>query len=272
MRWLIVLSVGIIGYGTLGKTLANYIEAEQGNVELKAVLVRNLPESLDPSSLNYMVTNHEEDFFNLGLDVIIESAGHNAVHLYGEKTLSSGSSFIILSVGALGNEELYNTLREAAKRYDKQIIIPSAAIAGLDRIAAGVLGEIDEISLITKKPPKSWYGTIAEEMTDLASLKEPYCIFEGNAREAAKLFPENVNVSATLSLAGVGFEQTKVQVYADPTIQSNTHTILARGEFGQLEINVQNNPYKSNPKSSPIVAMSVIKVLRNLSSPVAIGL
>ncbi len=267
-----MLTVGIIGFGTLGKTLANYIESEQDNIELRTVLVRNLPDSHETSSLNYTVTNREEEFFNQGLDIIIESAGHNAVHLYGEKVLSSGSSFIILSVGALGDEELYNTLRETAKRNDKQIIIPSAAIAGLDRIAAGVLGKIDEISLITRKPSKSWYGTIAEEMIDLASLQEPYCIFEGNARDAAKLFPENVNVSATLSLAGVGFEQTKVKVYADPALQSNTHTILARGEFGQLEINVQNNPYKSNPKSSPIVAMSVIKVLRNLSSPVAIGL
>jgi aspartate dehydrogenase len=268
-----MLTVGIIGYGTLGRTLAEFIESKQaGNVELKAVLVRNLPDGLNSSSLDYTITNEEKKFFNLGLDLIIESAGHNAVHLYGEKALSSGSSFIVLSVGALGDEEFYKRLLQTAQINNTQIIIPSAAIAGLDRISAGVLGEIEEISLITKKHPRSWYGTVAEEMVDLATLAEPRCLFEGNARDAAKMFPQNVNVSAALSLAGIGFENTMVKVYADPTIQTNIHTIIASGEFGKVEIDVQNNPYKSNPKSSPIVAMSVIKVLRNLSGPLAIGL
>jgi aspartate dehydrogenase len=81
-----------------------------------------------------------------------------------------------------------------------------------------------------------------------------------------------VNVSAALSLAGIGFEETKVQVYVDPTIQMNTHTITAKGFFGQMEITIQNKPFKQNPKSSPIVAMSVAKVLQNLTTPVVIGL
>ncbi|MGZ7120118.1 MAG: aspartate dehydrogenase domain-containing protein, partial [Methanobacterium sp.] len=127
-------------------------------------------------------------------------------------------------------------------------------------------------TLITRKQPKSWYGTIAEEKVNLETISEPYCIFDGNARDAAKLFPENVNVSAALSLAGIGFEKTKVHVYVDPTINMNTHTIVAKGFFGQVEISVQNKPFKQNPKSSPIVAMSVAKVLRNLTTSVIIGL
>ncbi|MDV2686925.1 aspartate dehydrogenase domain-containing protein, partial [Alkalihalophilus lindianensis] len=119
---------------------------------------------------------------------------------------------IILSVGALADHCFYETLQSAALKNNKKIFIPSAAIAGLDRIASGVLGEIEEITLITRKPTKSWYGTIAEERVDLETLKEAYCIYNGNARNAAKLFPESVNVSATLSIAGIGFEKTKVQV------------------------------------------------------------
>jgi len=92
------------------------------------------------------------------------------------------------------------------------------------------------------------------------------------AVEAARLFPENVNVAATLSIAGIGFEKTKVQVYVDPTIQSNTHTIKAKGYFGQVEISVQNVPFKQNPKSSPITAMSVAKVLKNLTTSVVVGI
>jgi aspartate dehydrogenase len=268
-----MLKAGIIGYGTLGRSISELIESGQaGDVTLQSILVRTPLGRLDNSPDQCTVTTNEEIFFNQQLDIIIEAAGHQALQLYGEKALTSGSDLIILSVGALANKDFYETLQTAAVNNKKQMIIPSAAIAGLDRIAAGVLGEIEEITLITRKQPKSWYGTIAEEKVDLETISEPFCIFDGNARDAAKLFPENVNVSAALSIAGIGFEQTKVQVYVDPTINMNTHTIAAKGFFGQVEISIQNKPYKQNPKSSPIVAMSVAKVLQNLTTSVVIGL
>lgn len=268
-----MLKAGIIGYGTLGKSIGRLIEDQQaGDVLLKAVLVRKQLSSLDTPPESCTVTTDEEFFFEQDLDIIIEAAGHNALHLYGEKVLSSGRDLIILSVGALADVEFYDLLLDTATKNQKRLFLPSAAIAGLDRIAAGVLGEMEDITLITRKPIKSWYGTIAEEKVDLQSLTEPYCIFNGNARNAAKLFPENVNVSAALSLAGIGFEKTNVQVFVDPTIQMNTHTILAKGYFGQVEISVQNKPFEQNPKSSPIVSMSVAKVLRNLTTSVVIGI
>ncbi|MFP5112085.1 aspartate dehydrogenase [Bacillaceae bacterium C204] len=267
-----MLRAGIIGFGTLGKSISELIESGQaGDVVLQALLVRTPLGPLDQTPNQCTVTTNEDVFFNQDLDIIIEAAGHHALQLYGEKALSIGCNLVILSVGALADKDFYGTLQAAAKKYKTQMIIPSAAIAGLDRIAAGVLGEIDEITLITRKPPKSWYGTIAEEKVNLETIKEPYCIFEGNARNAAKLFPQNVNVSAALSLAGIGFEETKVQVYVDPTIQMNTHTIVAKGYFGQMETTIQNNPFKENPKSSPIVAMSVAKVLQNQTTSVVIG-
>jgi aspartate dehydrogenase len=267
-----MLKVGIIGYGTLGRSISDLIASKQaGDVELTAILVRKPLNSTESAPENCTITTDESVFFNQNLDIIIEAAGHHALQLYGEKALSSGSNLIILSVGALANIDFYESLLETATLHQKQLIIPSAAIAGLDRVAAGVLGEINEIRLITRKPPKSWYGTIAEDKVNLETIKEPYCIFDGNARDAAKLFPENVNVSAALSLAGIGFEDTTVQVYVDPTIDKNTHTIVAKGFFGKVEISVQNNPFIQNPKSSPIVSMSVAKVLRNLTSSLVIG-
>lgn len=267
-----MLKAGIIGYGTLGKSIAELIQSNQaGNVDLKTILVRSPTSTTETFQHNFTITTDVESFFNQDLDIIIEAAGHQALQLYGEKVLSNGSNLMILSVGALANNDFNEKLQIAAKENKKQIFIPSAAIAGLDRIAAGVLGEIEEISLITRKPVKSWYGTIAEEKVDLNTLTEPYCIYDGNARDAAKLFPESVNVSAALSIAGIGFEKTKVKVYADPTIQSNSHTIKAKGFFGEVETSVQNIPFKQNPKSSPIVAMSVAKVLKNLTSSVVIG-
>ncbi|MFP7296687.1 aspartate dehydrogenase [Neobacillus niacini] len=267
-----MLKAGIIGYGTIGKGIAELIQTHQaGDIELQSVLVRNLNQTEGLTRPSSFFTNDVELFFNQGLDIVIEAAGHQALQLYGKKALESGSHLMVISVGALADVEFLETLQKAAQERNKQILIPSAAIGGLDRIAAGVLGEIEEITLITRKPVKSWYGTIAEEKVNLETISEPYCIFEGNARNASKLFPENVNVSATLSLAGIGFEKTNVQVYVDPTIQRNTHTIMARGFFGEIEISVQNQPYQQNPKSSPIVAMSVAKVLKNLTSSIVIG-
>ncbi|GLB60515.1 aspartate dehydrogenase [Cytobacillus sp. NCCP-133] len=267
-----MLKAGIIGYGTLGKSIAELIVSKQaGNVELKSVLVRRKPDGWDSAQQTFALTSEEEEFFNGDLDIIIESAGHQALHMYGEKVLSSGSHLVVLSVGALGDTRFYENLQASAEQHRKQIIIPSAAIAGLDRITAGALGEMEEITLITRKHPRSWAGTIAEEKVNLEALTEPVCIYEGNARESSKLFPQSVNVSAALSLAGVGFENTKVQVFADPTIKTNTHTIKAKGYFGEVEISVSNVPYEQNPKSSPIVAMSVAKVMKNLTSAVVIG-
>jgi aspartate dehydrogenase len=267
-----MLKAGLIGYGTIGKSITDLIQSQKaGDVDLKTILVRSTETTMGSSLNNCIVTTNEDVFFSQELDIIIEAAGHHAVKLYGEKALSFGSNLMILSVGSLADNGLYEKLQKTAKKTGKQIFIPSGAIAGMDRIAAGAIGEIDEITLITKKPTKSWYGTIAEEKVDLNTIKEPFCIFEGDAREAAKLFPESVNVSATLSLAGIGFEKTKVQVFVDPTIQRNTHTVLAKGFFGEVEIDVQNTPFKQNPKSSPIVAMSAAKVLKSLTTSVVIG-
>jgi aspartate dehydrogenase len=267
-----MLNAGIIGYGTIGKHIAELIQSQQaGAIELKSVLVRNLERIEESSQHPFSFTNNEESFFNQDLDIVIEAAGHHALELYGEKALLSGCHLMVISVGALADNEFLDVLQKAARENSKQILIPSAAIGGLDRIAAGALGEIEEITIITRKPVKSWYGTIAEEKVNLETISEPYCIFDGNARNASKLFPENVNVSATLSLAGIGFEKTKVQVYVDPTIKRNIHTIKAKGFFGEVEISVQNEPFKQNPKSSPIVGLSVAKVLKNLTSSIVIG-
>ncbi|MBO9130396.1 aspartate dehydrogenase [Bacillus sp. 165] len=265
-----MLKVGLIGYGAIGKDVAKYIqEGKAGDVTLEAILVRdkNKHEHL-ASGFFY---EHEDTFFGLGLDIIIEAAGHEAVYAYGKAALSSGSDFIIVSVGALADDSLLHELEAAAKIYNKKLIIPSAAIAGLDRVAASMFNEVDEVRLVTRKPPSAWRGTIAEEQVDLDTLTEPFCIYDGIARESSKLFPESSNVSAALSLAGIGFERTQVQVYVDPDITHNTHHIIVKGYFGEVEVKVQNTPSADNPKSGYIVAMSICKILKSVTSPIVVG-
>ncbi|RBW70982.1 aspartate dehydrogenase [Bacillus taeanensis] len=267
-----MLKVGLIGFGSIGKDVAHYIKERKVNdVSLKGILVRN-KEKVQQLEEDWIVCDHIDEFLQLDLDVVIEAAGHDAVYQFGEDVLLSGKDLMIISVGALADETLHTSLEKAAERTNTKLMIPSAAIAGLDRIASARFRNISEIKLITRKPPRVWYGTIAEERVNLETICEPYCIFSGTARQSAKLFPESVNVSAALSLAGIGFDETEVEVYVDPTVQHNTHEIAARGDFGEVRFQVQNTPSADNPKSGYIVAMSICKVLNNLTSRFVIGI
>ncbi|MED4753292.1 aspartate dehydrogenase [Brevibacillus choshinensis] len=267
-----MLKIGIIGYGTIGEDVVQAIGKDrEGGIQVTSILVRDRSKYVVPSSLADLMTEQEAVFFANDFDIVVESAGHGAVKLYGEKVLAHGADLIVVSVGAFADEALQKRLMQKATERCRKIIIPSAAIGGLDRIAAGSLGPMEEVTLITRKPPKAWYGTLIEQQVSLTELTEPYCAFDGVARDSARLFPESVNVSAALSLAGIGFDRTKVKVFVDPHITSNTHEIEARGKFGQIMLQIQNTPSARNPKTGYIVAMSVMKTLRDRASHFVIG-
>jgi aspartate dehydrogenase len=268
-----MLKIGLIGFGAIGKDVVSYIKDDKvEGAEIHSILVRDSEHYEELETERFMVLDNEETFFSSELDVIIECAGHDAVYQYAVKALSTGSHFITVSVGAFSDGELYDKVVEAARKYGRKLILPSAAIGGLDRIAASSIHELDEVKLITRKPPEAWRGTVAEEKVDLDTIEEEFTLYEGTARESAKLFPQSTNVSAALSIAGVGFDQTKVQVLVDPNVNHNTHQIIAKGYFGEVELTIQNTPSADNPKSGYIVAMSICKALNNLTSPVVIGI
>lgn len=267
-------TIGIIGYGTIGEDVARAIaEGKAGKTRLKAILMRDpaKAEAAGAGATDCLVTDSADRFFAELPDMVVECAGHEAVQRYGERTLAAGADLVLVSVGALADEALHERLTQAAERGGGRIIVPSSAIGGLDRIAAGAVGPLDEVTLRTRKPPKAWYGTAVERQVDLAGLTEPHCVFEGVARDSARLFPESVNVSAALSLAGVGFDRTQVKVYVDPTVTHNTHEIEARGRFGEIRLQIRNTPSARNPKTGYIVAMSVVKTLRDCTSSFVIG-
>ncbi|MED4728838.1 aspartate dehydrogenase [Aneurinibacillus migulanus] len=264
------IKIGIIGLGTIGHAVASYsMEHYAKQIEVKAALVRN--ESRDyrlPASC--LITSDEDAFFAEDMDIIVEAAGHTAIKKYGVRALHH-ASFIVASIGALAEENILEDLKATAVQHRTQLLVPSAAIGGLDRICAMTLEEIDRIELVTRKPPAAWYGTLAEEKVDLSSVSKPTLIFSGTANESALLFPESVNVSAALSLAGIGFKNTHVRVYVDPTVTRNTHQIIAEGFAGRIELSLQNTPSANNPKTGYIVAMSIVKVLRQYTNPFVIG-
>jgi aspartate dehydrogenase len=193
-------------------------------------------------------------------DVVVEAAGHEALTHYGTAALDQGSDLVVVSIGALAHQELWDSLRAAARC--SKIILPAGAVVGIDALAAARHGGVDEVFYAARKPPASLSSTLP---TDKETV-----VFEGNAREAALAFPKNANVAATIALAGVGFDDTRVRIVADPTVTENIHELKVRGAFGSFSMRVAGRPLPSNPKTSSLSAMSVLRCIENRQSAIVI--
>ena len=269
---------GLIGCGSIGSVIARAIDdGEAGDVELEIVydIVREHAEKL-VSSLSKkprIARNADELLKDEKIQLVIEAASQEAVRQYAVKALSEGKDFMVMSTGALLDEELFREVSNAAKRSGGKVYVPSGAIVGLDNVKAAAVRHIDEILLITRKPPRSFEGAplVKKRGIDLSRLDKPVILFEGSAREAVKLFPRNVNVSASLSLAGVGPDRTRVRIIADPKAENILHEIHVRGEFGEILTRTINKPFPENPKTSYIAALSAIATLRKISGSIVVG-
>jgi aspartate dehydrogenase len=261
--------VGLIGYGAIGRPLAESVAAGlAGPVQVTAVLVRD-PSRYPLPAGGALLTTDPAAFLDAPSELVVEAGGHEALRQYGEAVLQSGRDLMVVSAGAFADDALLARLLAAARATGRQMLVPSGAIAGLDVISAGAVGGLDEVTITTRKPPAAWKGTPGEAQALAAT--EPVLLYEGPARAGVALFPQNVNVAAALALAGVGLDATAMRVYADPTVTHNTHEVHARGAFGQVSLTLQNVP-SENPKTGRIVAMSVLKALRNRVAPLVVGL
>lgn len=175
-----------------------------------------------------------------------------------------------LSAGALLDRM---DLVELARERGGRIIVPSGALLGLDAVRAAAAGSVGSVTMITRKPPAGLAGAplVVERNIALDGLAEPLLLFSGPAAEAVRHFPANVNVAAALALAGIGPRRTRVEVWADPTIDRNTHTIRVDSDSARLEMTIANVPTTANPRTGRIVAQSVMAALRRLVDPLVVG-
>ncbi len=248
------MRVGIIGCGAIGSFVARWIKNSR-DFELVCIFdVRDVSNFADELGVKY--TNDIREFLENDIDVVVESASQKAVFDYAEDVLKSGKDLIVMSVGAFADIEFYKRICDLAERLGRRIYIPSGAIAGIDALSA-LADYIDEVELVTRKSGES-FGV------DVKGL-----LFEGDAREGARLYPRNLNVAVTLGLA-VGFEKVRVKAVAED-IDVNVHEIRARGSFGELEIVVKNRRMEENPKTSYLAPLSVIRTLKKIKSNVVIG-
>ena len=205
--------------------------------------------------------------------VVIEAASHEAVREHAEALLSEGIALIVLSGGALCDDALRARLERASIERRTPLYVPSGGIGGLDALKAACAAGVDEVSIAVTKPPAAWKGiAYVERMNiDLDRLGGPVTLFEGSAREGVPHFPANVNIAAVLSLAGIGFDRTRLRVVADPALRFNTHFITVRGRTGTIELRFESVPSPDNPKTAMLACYSALAAFRQFSSPVRYG-
>jgi aspartate dehydrogenase len=255
------VKLGLIGYGAIGK----HIEAAGlENIELVSVLVKR------PRNEGRL-THDPERFFAHGFDAVVECAGHEAVRAHGERVLDRGADLLVTSVGAFTDDALFDRLLAAAKANGRRLILPSAGIGALDILSGAAVGGLDSVTVTVRKDPSAWKGTVAETLCDLDALTEPLVLFDGPVREGARLYPQNVNISAAAAIAGIGLDRTRVMIVADPTITTHIVELEARGAFGHFTFKEDVAVSEENRKTGKLVTMAMVKSVRQLASTLIVA-
>ena len=254
------MKLGIIGCGAIGTDVAKAADMMK---DIKKIYLFDINKTAAEKLclvLKKATLKPVEEFLE-DVDVVFEAASQQAVIQYGTLILEAGKDLIIMSIGCLFNDSLRKKLENTARQYHRKIYLPAGAVCGIDGVLAASTEKLDSVTLVTTKPPAS-LGKSVEERT---------VVFEGSARNAINQFPRNINVAACLSLAGVGFDETKVEIIADPVETRINHKILAHGRFGRLRAEVENMPNPNNPQSSYMASLSAIATLRRVLDPIQIG-
>lgn len=270
-----LLKIGIVGCGAIGSSLAKIIVKDLSKrAKLTALYDIDQAKSAKLSSLvsgsSRLKTKGLVPLINK-TDLIIEASSAKCSADIAKRVLSKGRSIIVMSVGGLLDDfrQLYNL----AQRHNARLYIPSGAIAGMDVLKALNCSRINSVTLTTKKPPKAFQGVpyVAKKKIVLDNLKEEKVIFEGNCFAAIKAFPQNINVAATLSIAGIGPRRTRVRIIASPKITKNIHEVRIESDAGSVVTCTQNIIHPDNPKTSYLAVLSAVAVLKNIFEPVRAG-
>ncbi len=268
-----MIKVGIVGCGTIGKELAAACQktfADEVTVEalsdVDSAKAKKLAAKLKPRPKIL-----ELEALIRRCDLVVEAASKGASYDIAKKALRSGKDVMIMSVGGiLGHDkELY----DLARRHRCCLYLPSGGVVGIDGLKAARMGKIYRVQLTTRKPPQGFEDApyVLKHGINLKNLKEEKLLFEGNAAQAVKGFPKNINVSATLSLAALGAKRTKVRIIAAPQMLVNVHEVYVQGDFGSFYTRTENFPSEQNPKTSRLAILSAIATIERISRNVKIG-
>jgi aspartate dehydrogenase len=264
------IKIGVAGLGAIGRQVCRAIDAGLPGLALAGATARTRDRAESfLATLKSRPAFLDVDALVEASDLVVEASTQAHLAELAPKVLAAGRDLVVLSCGALLGREDWVAL---AERSGARIRVPSAAIAGLDGVKGAAIGAITSVTMESRKPPKGLAGApwIVQQKIDLDALREETLIFEGPATDACRAFPANVNVLAALSLAGIGPQKTRTKIYAVPGLAFNTHRIRVEGEFGSLQIQVENVP-SENPRTGRLSYLSTIALLRDLGATLRIG-
>ena len=265
------LKVGIGGLGAIGLELARRLGTGIDGLKLTAVSARDKDAArLRMNDLGQQVPVIALSELASVSDVVVECAPASVFNQVAEPVIRMGKTLIPVSVGGL-LENWY--LVELARTTGARINVPSGAVLGLDAVRAAGLGNIKQVTIVTRKPPAGLVGAphIEKQNIDLDAVDQPLKVFEGSAKEGVKAFPANVNVAAALGLAGIGPDRTWLEVWADPLVNRNIHSITVESDSARCELKIENVPTEENPRTGRIVVLSVLAALKKLVDPLTVG-
>ncbi len=264
------LRVGLAGLGAVGLAVARRLEAGIPGLVLAAVAVR------DPEKARRGVRSVGDTIPVLAFDGLAESCDVIVEglppHLFREVAVHAIEQARILMPLSVGQLLEHWDLVERARKTGGRILVPTGALIGLDAVRAAAEGTIHSVTMTTRKPPQGLEGApyLRERGISLTGLDAPKKVFEGSAREGARGFPANVNVAAALSLAGIGPDRTRLEIWADPGIERNMHRIDVEADTARFSMTIENVP-SENPRTGRIVALSTVAALRGLVCELKVG-
>jgi aspartate dehydrogenase len=251
----------VIGFGAITEEMVRCL-AESGEMQrLAGVLVRpaRLAEFEGKAGGRFPVVESIEALLGLQPEIVAECAGHGAMRQYAATILSHQTDLLCSSVGVLADRALCEELSNLGKA---KIWIPSGAVAGIDGLLAARTAGLRQVTYTSAKPPVAWNGTPAEKKLIGPTREQRTVFFEGSAREAAMLYPKNVNVGATVSFAGIGLDRTQVKLVSDPELSGPLGIIEAEGDFGRFRFDILAYASPRNPKTSLLTAHSMLAAVR----------
>ena len=263
-------SVGVVGCGAIGRGILKAVASGKLCVRIAGVTSRT-----EATARQFLSTLRDPPpYLSLqeligASDLIVEAAGGSVVPSLASEVFAAGKDLMVISAGALLH---HPEIIERSRQTGCCLYVPSGAIAGLDGIKSACVGEIDQVIMTTRKPPGGLEGApyLVQRGISVTGLTKETEVFSGSAREACEGFPANVNVSAAVSLAGIGPDRTRIRILAVPGLLRNCHDVEVEGEFGQLHVHIENVP-SENPKTGKLTALSIIRSVQDVVDPVRIG-
>jgi aspartate dehydrogenase len=263
----------IIGCGSIGTVIARFAD-KMPEVDDILLFDHDMKKATDlAKSLKKAKSLATLDFKTCEADIAIEAASQKAAKDFIPLALENSMDAMVMSVGAFGDKSFQDRCYSDVAAYDSLLLIPSGAVSGVDALKGASKANIESVRLESTKPPKGFLGVkyLEDKGVDVMTLKERTVLYSGPASEAVQYFPANVNVAATVSLSGIGFERTQVEIVCDPAATLNSHRLIAKGDFGELEATTSNRPSPDNPRTSYLAALSAVSTLSEYVRRVWVG-